>query len=71
MASLGLFQAALSTGIGLEIQKLLTIVVIGGLITCTILSLRILPVVYSLIHRHIDRLRMKKEKAKCTAEVTV
>ncbi|UHG94356.1 efflux RND transporter permease subunit [Spirosoma oryzicola] len=71
MASLGLLPAALSTGIGSETQKPLAIVVIGGLITCTILSLLILPVVYNLIYRHIDRQRMKKEKARLTSDITV
>ena len=35
MAMIGLFPAALSTGIGSETQKPLAIVVIGGLVTAT------------------------------------
>ncbi|ADB36969.1 efflux RND transporter permease subunit [Spirosoma linguale] len=50
MASLGLLPAALSTGIGSETQKPLATVMIGGLMTCTVLSLLILPVMYNLIH---------------------
>jgi cobalt-zinc-cadmium resistance protein CzcA len=50
MAMLGLFPAALSSGIGSETQKPLAIVVIGGLITATILSLLILPAIYNLIY---------------------
>ncbi|GAC1372749.1 MAG: CusA/CzcA family heavy metal efflux RND transporter [Hymenobacter sp.] len=50
MASLGLLPAALSHGIGSETQKPLAIVVIGGLITATILSLLILPTVYEWVY---------------------
>ncbi|MEN9685976.1 MAG: hypothetical protein RLZZ28_1762, partial [Bacteroidota bacterium] len=49
MAAIGLLPAAISTGIGSETQKPLAIVVIGGLITSTILTLLILPVIYSLV----------------------
>ncbi len=64
MASLGLLPAALSTGIGSETQKPLATVVIGGLITCTILSLLILPVMYNLIHsRRIRKENQRREKA--------
>ena len=50
MASLGLLPAALSHGIGSETQKPLAIVVIGGLITATLLSLLILPTVYEWVY---------------------
>ena len=50
MASLGLLPAAISHGIGSETQKPLAIVVIGGLITATILSLLILPTVYEWVY---------------------
>ena len=53
MAAIGLLPAAMSTGIGSETQKPLAIVVIGGLITCTILTLLILPVIYSLVYKLI------------------
>lgn len=55
MAAIGLLPAAISTGIGSETQKPLAIVVIGGLITSTILTLLILPVIYSLVHRFIHK----------------
>jgi len=51
MAMIGLIPAAISTGIGSETQKPLAIVVIGGLITATILTLLILPVIYSLVYK--------------------
>lgn len=55
MAAIGLLPAAMSTGVGSETQKPLAIVVIGGLITSTILTLLILPVIYSLVHKFIHK----------------
>jgi cobalt-zinc-cadmium resistance protein CzcA len=52
MAGLGLLPAALSTGIGSETQRPLAVVVIGGLITATILTLVILPVIYGLLNKN-------------------
>lgn len=51
MAMIGLLPAAISTGIGSETQKPLAIVVIGGLITSTILTLLILPAIYALVFK--------------------
>jgi cobalt-zinc-cadmium resistance protein CzcA len=50
MAAIGLLPAAVSTGIGSETQKPLAIVVIGGLITSTILTLLIFPIIYRLFN---------------------
>jgi cobalt-zinc-cadmium resistance protein CzcA len=60
MAAIGLMPAAISTGIGSETQKPLAIVVIGGLITSTILTLLILPVIYALVHKLIHRRENRK-----------
>jgi heavy metal efflux system protein len=43
VALLGLIPLALSTGIGSEVQRPLAVVVIGGLITSTSLTLLVLP----------------------------
>ena len=51
MAAIGLLPAAVSTGIGSETQKPLAIVVIGGLITATILTLLIFPIIYRMFYR--------------------
>lgn len=48
VASLGFLPMALSTSAGAEVQKPLATVVIGGLITATLLTLVVLPVLYSL-----------------------
>jgi heavy metal efflux system protein len=51
MAAIGLLPAAISTGIGSETQKPLAIVVIGGLITATILTLLIFPLVFEVFYK--------------------
>ncbi len=56
VASLGFVPMALATGTGAEVQKPLAIVVIGGLITSTLLTLVVLPAIYRLIER------LKEEK---------
>jgi len=60
MAAIGLSPAAFSTGIGSESQKPLATVVIGGLITSTILTLLILPVIYSMVHNLIHKRENRK-----------
>jgi cobalt-zinc-cadmium resistance protein CzcA len=49
VASLGFLPMALSTSAGAEVQKPLATVVIGGLISATLLTLVVLPVVYTLV----------------------
>ncbi|MES2519876.1 MAG: CusA/CzcA family heavy metal efflux RND transporter [Bacteroidota bacterium] len=51
MASIGLLPAAISTGIGSESQKPLAIVIIGGLVTATILTLLVFPVIFWVFYR--------------------
>lgn len=51
VASLGFVPMALATGQGAEVQKPLAIVVIGGLITSTLLTLLVLPAVSKLLLR--------------------
>jgi heavy metal efflux system protein len=60
MAMIGLLPAAVSHGIGSETQKPLAVVVIGGLITATILTLLILPVIYSLVYRFMHHRENRK-----------
>jgi len=51
MASIGLLPAAMSTGIGSESQKPLAIVIIGGLVTATILTLLVFPIIYYVFNK--------------------
>jgi len=44
---LGLFPMLISTGVGAEIQKPLATVIVGGLVSATLLTLFVLPVLYS------------------------
>ena len=46
VAALGFLPMALATGMGAEVQKPLATVVIGGIISSTILTLIVLPVLY-------------------------
>ena len=50
LAMLGLLPMALSHGIGAETQKPLAVVVIGGLISATLLTLLVLPTLYLVFH---------------------
>jgi len=51
VAALGFLPMALSTSVGAEVQKPLATVVIGGLVTTTILTLVVLPVLYCMFNR--------------------
>lgn len=52
MASTGLLPAAISTGIGSESQKPLAVVIIGGLVTATVLTLFIFPIIFWFFNRN-------------------
>lgn len=47
VASLGFLPMALNTGVGAEVQRPLATVVIGGVLTSTLLTLLVLPVLYA------------------------
>jgi cobalt-zinc-cadmium resistance protein CzcA len=49
VAALGLVPFLFATGPGSEVQRPLAIVVIGGLITSTLLTLVVVPVMYRLL----------------------
>ncbi|WP_114789023.1 CusA/CzcA family heavy metal efflux RND transporter [Niabella yanshanensis] len=51
MGSIGLLPAALSTGMGSEVQKPLAIMIVGGLLICMILSLTVLPQIFYFSYR--------------------
>lgn len=51
VASLGFVPMALATGTGAEVQRPLATVVIGGIISSTLLTLIVLPALYRLWHR--------------------
>ncbi len=51
VASLGFVPMAIATGTGAEVQRPLATVVIGGILSSTILTLLVLPILYQLFHR--------------------
>lgn len=50
VASFGFVPMALNTGIGSEVQRPLATVVIGGILTSTLLTLVVLPALYRIVH---------------------
>ena len=51
VAALGFLPMALNTGTGAEVQRPLATVVIGGILSSTLLTLIVLPGLYRLAHR--------------------
>lgn len=51
VASLGFVPMAVATGAGAEVQRPLATVVIGGIVSSTLLTLLVLPALYALFHR--------------------
>jgi len=51
VASLGFVPMALATGTGAEVQRPIATVVIGGLLSATLLTLLVLPALYALFGR--------------------
>ncbi len=51
VASLGFLPMALATGTGAEVQRPLATVVIGGILSSTVLTLLVLPILYRLAYR--------------------
>jgi cobalt-zinc-cadmium resistance protein CzcA len=54
VASLGFLPMAIATGTGAEVQRPLATVVIGGILSSTLLTLLVLPLLYALVHRDAD-----------------
>ncbi|MBC7961606.1 MAG: efflux RND transporter permease subunit [Steroidobacteraceae bacterium] len=65
VASFGFIPMALNTGIGAEVQRPLATVVIGGVISSTLLTLLVLPVLYAVF----GRAEAADEEQKCARNV--
>ncbi len=63
LAMLGLLPMALSKGIGSEVQKPLAVVIIGGLLSATILTLIVLPTLYVLFEGYSIQPALSLEQA--------
>lgn len=66
-AALGFLPMAISSSAGAEVQRPLATVVIGGLVTATILTLIVLPVLYKVL----DTKETKKAKLKINSNILV
>jgi heavy metal efflux system protein len=55
MAGIGLLPAALSHGIGSETQRPFAVVIVGGIITATVFTLMLLPILFPLFADEADR----------------
>lgn len=60
MGSMGLLPAALSSGMGSEVQKPLAIMIVGGILICMILSFTVTPQLFYRAYRQ-DRLNSNKK----------
>jgi cobalt-zinc-cadmium resistance protein CzcA len=63
VAVLGLVPMLISTGVGAETQRPLATVVVGGLITSTLLTLLLLPVLYEWLEDRAERRALAQEDA--------
>jgi cobalt-zinc-cadmium resistance protein CzcA len=55
VAALGLLPAALARGVGSDVQRPLATVIVGGLISATLLTLLVLPAMYLLMERQAEK----------------
>ena len=69
-AALGFLPMAISTNAGAEVQRPLATVVIGGLVTSTLLTLLVLPVLYSIFDSEKKK-KLQKAKGKTLPTVIV
>jgi len=69
VAGLGFVPMAISHSPGAEIQRPLATVVIGGLLTSTLLTLLVLPVLYVTVERYFEAFRLYRRRAAGLAPV--
>lgn len=61
---LGFLPMAISTSSGAEVQRPLATVVIGGMLTASLLTLFVIPILYELVEANKERIKMKKINSK-------
>jgi len=61
VASLGFLPMAFNSGMGSEVQRPLAMVVIGGIISSTLLTLFVIPALYRILHKDKDTILIKTE----------
>jgi cobalt-zinc-cadmium resistance protein CzcA len=60
VASVGFIPMAVATSAGAEVQRPLATVVIGGLVSATLLTLLVLPTIYTLVEERIERRQARR-----------
>ena len=58
VAALGLLPAALATGVGTDTQRPFAVVIVGGLVTCLVIIIFLMPALYTIVAREGDRLEV-------------
>ena len=58
VAALGLLPAALATGVGTDTQRPFALVIVSGLFTRLLISIFLMPVLYTIVARPNDRLEV-------------
>ena len=71
LASLGLLPAAMSHAIGSDTQRPFAIVIIGGLISSTLLTMLLLPTLYDLMDRWFGSGRKRRRAAREAARTSI
>ncbi|AKD56190.1 CusA/CzcA family heavy metal efflux RND transporter [Spirosoma radiotolerans] len=71
VASFGFIPMAISNSAGAEVQKPLATVVIGGLLTATLLTLIVLPILYSLVEKNVLEKEAKAATKKSATVATI
>ncbi|WP_027016206.1 CusA/CzcA family heavy metal efflux RND transporter [Comamonas composti] len=71
VASLGFVPMAIATGTGAEVQRPLATVVIGGILSSTLLTLLVLPLLYRLVHRKSQSLQSPGSAGQSQSQVQV
>ena len=61
VAALGFIPMAIATGAGAEVQRPLATVVIGGILSSTLLTLVLLPALFFIMERRPSTVRIKSE----------
>jgi cobalt-zinc-cadmium resistance protein CzcA len=58
VAALGLLPAAVATGVGTDTQRPFAVVIVGGLVTCLLIIVFLMPALYTIVARESDRLEV-------------
>jgi cobalt-zinc-cadmium resistance protein CzcA len=58
VAALGLLPAAVATGVGTDTQRPFAVVIVGGLVTCLLIIIFLMPALYTIVAREDDHLEV-------------